>query len=579
MGAALHHLASVDHGDLVGVNNGREPVGDHDHGALVGDALQRALDGRLGLVVHGTGGLVQHQDRRVLEQRPGQREALALAAGEAHAALAHRGVEPLGQRLDEVPGLGGARRLDDLGLGGVRLAVGDVVAHRALEQVDVLADQADGPAQRGQLELADRLAIDADLARRGIVEAQQQLDQGRLARAGGADQCQGMPRRHGQLDALDPSPGIAVTEGHRLEADLAAHRLGQRPPAVVAHLDRRGQQVEDAPRAGHGTLEEVDHLGEAGQRPKQPLGEEHQHPVGTNVELALQGHHAAHGEGGQEAGQDRHADHRDERRADADGLAIGLHIGFAGLAQPLGLAGLGGEALDGGDAGQVVGEPAGEVADPLAHFGIQRPGLALEVEGAPHDQRDRREGKQCDQRREHEEHRPHRHHGNADLDHGVGPAVQETLELVDVVVHGRHQLAGALRLEEAHIEPLGMLVGVLAQVGLQPLGQVAPQYLEEILEQRLPGPDEEGQRAEDQDLLAGGLEAEPRHKAPLLVDHHVDGHADKDLRRDIEQLVDHRAGAGGDDPAAIAAGIAQQARQGPETGGGGVRHGKRCPWK
>ena len=38
------------------------------------------------------GRLVEHQDRRVLQDHPGQRDALALAAGELDAALAEVGV-------------------------------------------------------------------------------------------------------------------------------------------------------------------------------------------------------------------------------------------------------------------------------------------------------------------------------------------------------------------------------------------------------------------------------------------------------------------------------------------------------
>ena len=569
MGAALGDPAALDHHDLVGVDDGGEAVGDHDHGAAMADARQGALDGGLGLVVHGAGGLVQHQDRRVLEQRPGQREALALAAGEAHAALAHRGIEPLGQRLDEAPRLGGPGRLDHLRLVGLRLPVGDVVAHRALEQVDVLADQADGAAQRGEAHRIDRLAVDTYAPGVRVVEAQQQLDQGRLAGAGGAHQGQGMARRHLEADVLHAPSALRVTEAHAREADRAPQGLYQRRGGVVAHADRHRQQVEDAPGAGHGALEQVDHLGEPRQRPQQALGEEHQHAVGAHVELAPERQHAAHGEGGQEAGQDRHADHRDEGGADLDGAPVGLHVGLAHLAQPRRLAGLAGEALDGGDAGQVVGQPAGQVAHLLAHVGVERARLALEVEGAPDDQRDGREGEQRDQRRDDEEHRPHRHHGDPHLDQGIGAAIQEALQLVDVVVHGSDQLAGAPGLEEGHVQALGVLVGIQAHVGLEALGEVAPQDLVEVLEQRLAGPDKEGQDRQNEYLLLGRGEAEARHEARLLVDHHVDGHADQDLGGDIEQLVDDRAGAGGEDAPAVAAGVAQQAHQRLEAAGGG----------
>ena len=51
----------------------------------------------LGLVVERRGRFVEHQDRRVLEQRAGDGDALALAAGEALAELADHRVVALRQ--------------------------------------------------------------------------------------------------------------------------------------------------------------------------------------------------------------------------------------------------------------------------------------------------------------------------------------------------------------------------------------------------------------------------------------------------------------------------------------------------
>ena len=50
------------------------------------------LDRRLDFRVERRSRFVEHQDRRVLEQHPGNRDALALAAREFHTALADMGV-------------------------------------------------------------------------------------------------------------------------------------------------------------------------------------------------------------------------------------------------------------------------------------------------------------------------------------------------------------------------------------------------------------------------------------------------------------------------------------------------------
>ena len=77
------------------------------------DVLERALDRGLGLVVDGRGGLVEHQDRRVAQDRPGDRQPLALPARELLAPLADDRVVALGERRDEVVRLGEAGGLLD----------------------------------------------------------------------------------------------------------------------------------------------------------------------------------------------------------------------------------------------------------------------------------------------------------------------------------------------------------------------------------------------------------------------------------------------------------------------------------
>ncbi len=109
---------AVDDQDLVGLPDGRQPVRDDQRGPPGQRRLERPLDRRLRLGVQVRGGLVQHHHRRGLEQQPGQRDPLLLAAGQPVAAVAHDGVEPVGQHRDQVPDLRRPAGLDQLGLGG-----------------------------------------------------------------------------------------------------------------------------------------------------------------------------------------------------------------------------------------------------------------------------------------------------------------------------------------------------------------------------------------------------------------------------------------------------------------------------
>ena len=79
--AALDDLAGLDHQNGVGVHDGVQAVGDDDGGAALAEMLDRLLHGLFGFRIQRGGGFIQQDDRRVLDQRTRDRDALALAAG------------------------------------------------------------------------------------------------------------------------------------------------------------------------------------------------------------------------------------------------------------------------------------------------------------------------------------------------------------------------------------------------------------------------------------------------------------------------------------------------------------------
>src|SRR5262249_60874978 len=102
MRAALDDLAVLEHQDLVGAADGREPVGDDEGGAAGAQRLQAILNHRFALAVEARGRLVENQDPRVGENRARDRDALPLPARQPDAALADdRVVAPL-EALDEL---------------------------------------------------------------------------------------------------------------------------------------------------------------------------------------------------------------------------------------------------------------------------------------------------------------------------------------------------------------------------------------------------------------------------------------------------------------------------------------------
>lgn len=83
----LQHPALVKNDDAVSVTHGREAVRNDQCRAPKGQLIEGALDLALVGSVDAGGGFVQHEDGSVLEQRPGDRDALTFPAGQLQPAL------------------------------------------------------------------------------------------------------------------------------------------------------------------------------------------------------------------------------------------------------------------------------------------------------------------------------------------------------------------------------------------------------------------------------------------------------------------------------------------------------------
>ena len=147
-------------------------MGDDDGGAPAHHLRERGLHFALGYGVQRRGGLVQDQDRRVLQQRSCDGHPLPLAAGEQHAVVADAGVQALRQGSRELLRVGprqGGR--DRVRRGAGQCAIGDVVGQRVVEQRHFLRDKRDLAAQAGEPIAREGLAIEQNPARRRFVEA------------------------------------------------------------------------------------------------------------------------------------------------------------------------------------------------------------------------------------------------------------------------------------------------------------------------------------------------------------------------------------------------------------------------
>ena len=253
----------------------RGPVHDDEHGAALEDRAQRGLGGRLGVDVDRRQRVVEHEDPRPADDRPGQGEALPLSAGQGEALLADAGVEAPGEVEGEA-GLGHLEGAQHLRLGGVGLAHEQVLAHRGREQRRLLEGEPDVATEAVDREVAEVVAVEGDAPGGGVVEAGQERDQRGLAGAGGPDDRDHLAGRHVEVDVgEDGALAALVGERHPFEADVAAGLLeGERARSI---LDR-----------GHG----VEHLVEAHRGALRLAGE--RHDPGQDLEREREHQHVGH---------------------------------------------------------------------------------------------------------------------------------------------------------------------------------------------------------------------------------------------------------------------------------------------
>ena len=220
---------------------------DDQRGPPLSGAVGRRGDGLLAGRVEVGHRLVHHQDRRVLQQRACDRDALPLPAGHPRAELPGHGVVAVGQLDDELVRLGGPGGRLDLRVGGVGAAEPDVVPQGRVEQERVLRHQGHQPAQVLGRESAHVVTADRDRAGAHVPEPQQQVGAGGLSGPGVPDQGHGLPGADLEGDILDGRPQVvAVGEADPVEAHRRRDRTGGRGVDQIRHRGRLPNQRYDA---------------------------------------------------------------------------------------------------------------------------------------------------------------------------------------------------------------------------------------------------------------------------------------------------------------------------------------------
>lgn len=121
----------MHHDDAVGLLHGGDALRDDNLRRVRDLVVERLADHLVGLRVDRARGIVEDQDLRLLEQRAGDAQTLALAARHIRAALLDVGVVLVGELLDETVRLCELARVPNLLVSGIRVAPAQILGDRA----------------------------------------------------------------------------------------------------------------------------------------------------------------------------------------------------------------------------------------------------------------------------------------------------------------------------------------------------------------------------------------------------------------------------------------------------------------
>ena len=133
MGTTLDDLAVVQHHDTIGVHNGRQPVSNNEYGSAVHQLIHTILHQFFSSGVDGGGSFVQDHHGRIGYRCTGDGDQLPLALRKACAVVGQLCLVAFRQAGDEIVRIGQFCGCDAFFIGGIQLAVADVIHHRSGE--------------------------------------------------------------------------------------------------------------------------------------------------------------------------------------------------------------------------------------------------------------------------------------------------------------------------------------------------------------------------------------------------------------------------------------------------------------
>ena len=317
----------------------------------------------------------------------------------------------------------------------------DVLEHGPREEVAVLEDEAYGPAPEREVELVEGAAVDEDLAALRPVEAAEEADGRRLARARGSDQGRGRAEGHGEGDVLEDPVLALVGEPDAAELDGALEG-GLEPHDPRAGLWLQVEDAEDALEGDPGLLDAPHVLGDAHDRVEESRAVVEEDEEGAEAHRAAEyawrheDHHGGHEERTDEESEAAHRGDLEDARLGvvvAEGGGLPVEGGLGPLHPPEGL-----EDLDplhelghrGRDASPELARPLVEGPEPVV---VEDDSHDHEGDADRDPQGDRGLQGEADRDHAREEEEAHRE--------GYADVREKFLHLLAVALRPRHELA------------------------------------------------------------------------------------------------------------------------------------------
>ena len=267
------------------------------HEGARADLLRQALQHRgLRARIHGAGGFIEDQHRRLADQGARDGHRLALPPRQAFAPLAQAHAVALRVLSNEVVHARHLRRVQHLGVGGVVRAQGDVLPHRAAQQPHILQHHAQGAPQVGRVQLAHVHAVDQHRTGVRLVQAEDQLGHRRLARAHLAENGHALARLDLEGHVIQRRPGGArVAEGDVAKLDGALEALARQVTVAVLVLARLVHEVVQQLVAVQRLVDAREQLRDLRHRRHRATRQDGAGDDGPHAQVAVGHHQRTHG--------------------------------------------------------------------------------------------------------------------------------------------------------------------------------------------------------------------------------------------------------------------------------------------